>query len=124
MFETGISRQHRDAKAFSDCLFLTTIKGLSLKLLCPNFYIEICMFQVSYIRTCNMVFPHGEFPQLSALTKYRLNKITLSKLSLKHLLQTKLFLLYYELKLLKLRNIFRLKVLKLMCKFKTNSLPK
>ena len=27
----GISRQHRDAKAFSDCLFLTTVEGLSLR---------------------------------------------------------------------------------------------
>ena len=29
--KTGISRQHRDAKAFSDCLFLTTVEGLSLR---------------------------------------------------------------------------------------------
>ena len=39
--------------------------------------------------------------------------------------KTKLLPLYNELKLLKLNNKFRfLEVLKLMCKFKTNSLPK
>ena len=27
----GISRQHRDAKAFCDCLFRTTVEGLSIR---------------------------------------------------------------------------------------------
>ena len=72
-----------------------------------------------------MVFPNGETSQLSTLTKYRYNKVTLSKLSLKHLFTNPKFLpLYNELKLLKLNNRFRLQVLKMMCKFKTNSLPK
>ena len=80
---------------------------------------------VLYTRTCNIVFPHGKILQLSTSTKYRFNKITLSKLSLKHLFyKTKLLPPYNEFKLLNLNNIFRLEVLKLMCKFKTNFLPK
>ena len=50
-----------------------------------------------------------------------LQKITLSKSSF---YKSKFLPLYNELKLLKLNNRFRLQVLKMMCKFKTNSLPK
>ena len=107
---------------------LTTARGIISKLrhyappsILRNVYFSIAYSHLQY----GTVLLYGEILPQSLSTKFKCNKAKLLKyvITKTSFFKTKLSPLYDELKLLKLNNIYKLEISKIMCKFKSKSLP-